>query len=287
MFGRGRSKRKTSEQDQLAQQAFDQIALSVELINEPEKHPEYAYFDEDDWEAACEMLQNGFESGCLTLEEFNQLGKDLADAWNARISREREEAIANEASRALQLEAFTQGELMNEGRPTNADSLPRRLEGLPNERDALIAEISVFLKDREAASAQIEDLMMEEEIEIEEGVDAQMALSGDYFPISRDFALTLMQGEWTKTGHEIVAEELAKLETQVGELAFELWTYTKNPDSWAIEVFAASSAQRRARMRKNYESPFTPVRFNQDRLSIEGEGGLGQYWYLSEHELED
>ena len=287
MFGRGRSKRKTTEQAALAQQAFDQIALSVELINEPEKHPEYAYFDEDDWEAACEMLQNGFESGCLTLEEFNRLGKDLADAWNARISREREEAVANEASRALQLEAFTRGELMHEGRPTNADSLPRRLEGLPNERDALIAEISVFLKDREAASAQIEDLMMEEEIEIEEGVDAQMALDEGYFPISREFALTLMQGEWSKTGQEIIAEELSKLETQVGELAFELWTSTKDPDSWDIEVFAASSVKRRARMRKNHETPFSPVRFNQDKIYVQGEGTGGVYWYLSEHELED
>ncbi len=287
MFGRGRSSRKSTEQAALAQQAFEQIALSVELINEPEKHPEYAYFDEGDWEAACEMLQSGFEAGCLTLDEFNQLGKDLADAWNARISREREETVANEASRAVQLEAFTQGELMHEGRPTSAGSLPQRLEGLPNDRDALIAEISVFLKDRKAASAQIENLMMEEEIEIDEGVDAQMALDEDYFPISRQFAFTLMQVEWSKTGHEIIAEELSKLEAQVGELAFELWTSTKDPDSWDIEVFAASSAKRRARMRKNHETPFSPIRFNQDKIYVQGEGVMSVYWYLSEHELED
>jgi hypothetical protein len=264
-------KKKSREQVKRGLEVATQINHTVRVINNPDAY-DYKYYDEDDHEKVCGMLREGLTSGCLTRAEFDHLDALLTDTYNARNAKEKAEASARTASLDLAETMVT------------AD-LPVRLAGVPNEKDALVREITAFLKEKETAITDLEELFWGLEIDQDEynRRTEKLAYYLNEYPISRDAAITLMEADWTSVGRHNLLETLDELEKECGEIAFEIDTSvgSEDPDIWEILVFPASEADRRLRMRKRYESPWSRIEFNRDTMKTTDNGAMGNEWDLS------
>ena len=283
MFKLGQKDDKSAAQAEVGREMFDRIQWVVELINAPSRHPEYSYFDEEDWTACCEMLESGLRNGCLTNSEYEELKNKATSAYQNRDERERSEA--RHLASAYCSDNTDQGQITHKGREINAASLPLRLGRVPQNRGDLVKEIRTFMRDKKAALRELDRSFMGSEIDADEYYEVKETLEPDLheYPITRNVAITLMESEWTDVGRSNLLKRLEDLQRQSGNIVFELCTSVSSldPDKWSIEVVPATEIKRRIRIRKNHGSPWSPITFNQDEMWLTDNGAVGSAWDLS------